>query len=427
MRLITAHVTKADQTRCGTQRLVVEPEEPPLSQEEPSFLQKKSPPSPLEALRYEALAPQCQVGDRVLVNTTAVDLKLGTGGVCFVVANLTAIERSGPIVFNDAVSANGSPDGASTNDFYDALGTASLRDAPAAPAFAFTSAASSAGVPAGHIMKLRYTPFQHEVLSVEEPASLHHAVMEQACSLEGAPVVCCELHSQVPLVAAAVRHIRATARVVYCMTDEAALLASFSTILAQMRKSGLLDACVTCGQALGGDLEAVNLYSGLLAAATVCKADAIICAQGPGIVGTATRFGHGGLAQAQALNAAVALDGVPIAPLRLSFADTRARHQGVSHHTLTALGQACLAEAIIPFPDDLSPEQAAMVDSQLEAAGIFERHGLITVSVARDAIDLRGLQAMTMGRTQADDPAFFSASFAAGILAARFLEEKAQR
>jgi hypothetical protein len=276
-------------------------------------------------------------------------------------------------------------------------------------------------------MKLRYTPLQHEVLSVEEPASPHHAALEQACSLEGAPVVCCELHSQVPLVAAAVRHIRAEARVVYCMTDEAALLASFSTILAQMRESGLLDACITCGQAFGGDLEAVNLYSGLLAAATVCKADVIVCAQGPGIVGTATRFGHGGLAQAQALNAAAALDGVPIAPLRLSFADARERHQGVSHHTLTALGQACLAEAVIPLPDDLLPKQAEMIDRQLTEAGILDRHGLINVSVQRDAIDLRGLEVMTMGRAQADDPAFFSASFAAGIRAARFLDEKTQR
>jgi hypothetical protein len=401
MRLVTARVTKADQMRCGVQRLVVE-------QEESSSLRKESLPPHFEALCYEALVLPCRIGDRVLINTTAVDLRLGTGGVCFVVANLTAIEQSDQVVFDDAPSAF-----------------------TASPASDFTghtpASAPAASAPAGHIMKLRYTPFQHEVLSVEEPASPYHAVMEQACSLEGVPVVCCELHSQVPLVAAAVRYIRAEARVVYCMTDEAALFASFSTILAQMRESGLLDMCVTCGQALGGDLEAVNLYSGLLAAVTVCKADVIICAQGPGIVGTATRFGHGGLAQAQALNAVAALDGVPIAPLRLSFADARERHQGVSHHTLTALGQACLVEAIIPLPDDLSPEQVATVDCQLEAAGILERHGLITVSVTCDVIDLRGLKVMTMGRTRVDDPAFFSASFAAGILAARFSDEKAQR
>jgi hypothetical protein len=330
----------------------------------------------------------------VLVNTTAVDLGLGTGGVGFVVANLTAAERGGPIAFDDGASAR------------------------------IPASSASGNIPAGHIMKLRYTPFQHEVLSVEEPASPHHNIMRQASSLEGAPVICCELHSQVPLVAAAVKQLKPEARAVYCMTDEAALLASFSTLLASARAAGLLDACVTCGQALGGDVEAVNLYSGMLAATAICEASVIICAQGPGIVGTATRFGHGGLAQAQALNAAAALSGVPIAPLRLSFADARERHQGVSHHTLSALGTACLAEAVIPVPANLPPEQRATIERQMEDAELYGRHGV--VAVTPPTIDLRGLRVTTMGRTQQDDPAFFSASFAAGVFAAQLLDEKAQ-
>jgi hypothetical protein len=327
------------------------------------------------------------VGDEVLLNTTAVDLELGTGGVCFVVANLTALNRS---------TAN------ATAAFDDGAG----------------------GLEAGHIMKLRYTPFQHEVLSIEEPASPHHEALAQADSLRGVPVVCCELHSQVPLVATAVKQTRPEARVVYCMTDEAALLAPLSDLLAQTRQVGLIDACVTCGQALGGDAEAVNLYSGLLAARVVYKADVIICAQGPGIVGTATRFGHGGLAQAQALNAAAALDGVPIAPLRLSFADERTRHQGVSHHTLTTLGRACLTQAIIPLPSDLPAEQLAQVERQLEEAGILERHGLVHVPIEQKTTDLRGVHVTTMGRTRDGDPAFFSAAFAAGLFAARMLVER---
>jgi hypothetical protein len=371
----------------------------------------------------------------VLVNTTAVDLGLGTGGVCFVVANMTAIERSGCVAFddanpvvdmaaaNDAATANAALTNAVALDIANI--DASATPAATAPANTVSAAcAPAARTTAGHIMKLRYTPLQHEVLSVEEPASPHHAVMEQARSLEGAPVVCCELHSQVPLVAAAVKHVMPRAKTVYCMTDEAALPASFSTLLGRMRERGLIDVCITCGQALGGDLEAVNLYSGLLAATAICGADIIICAQGPGIVGTATRFGHGGLAQAQALNAAAVLNGVPIALLRLSFADARARHQGVSHHTLTVLGTACLAEAHVPVPGDLSPEQAATVNRQLEEAGALDRHGFVTVTVDREAIDLCGLEVTTMGRAQTDDPAFFSASFAAGIFAAQLLSEK---
>jgi hypothetical protein len=410
MRLLIARVREAHPTQQGIQRLVVEYAEG----EDTGHVRgaHAARPPRVDALRYEALAPLCEVGDRVLVNTTALDLGLGTGGVCFVVANLTAAEQGGPVAFDDAPFDDALGDGG------DDSGGDSGDDAAAAGGDTDAPAPARRTPPSGHIIKLRYTPFQHEVLSVEEDASPHHEAMKHARSLAGAPVVCCELHSQVPLVAAAVKHVEPDARIVYCMTDEAALLAAFSRILARMRSTGLLDACITCGQALGGDLEAVNLYSGLLAAVAVGRADVVICSQGPGIVGTATRFGHGGLAQAQALNAAAVLDGVPVAPLRLSFADARSRQRGVSHHTLTALGTACLVEALVPLPDDLLREQATTATRQLKEAGILDRHRLVDVPLPQGDIDLWGLKVTTMGRTQADDPAFFSAAFAAGMLAA---------
>ena len=370
MRLIIAEVVKAHKTQNGVQRLVV------------TYPNAKGKAIKSEALRYVELAPICEVGDRILINTTAVDLNLGTGGLSPVLVNLTAIERNGPIAFDDPA-----PGG-------------------------------------GHIMKLRYTPLQHEVLSVEEPDSPFHEIMAKAVSLKGTPVICCELHSQIPLVAAAVKYKEPDARIVYCMTDDAALLASFSTLLVQMRKAGLLDASITCGQAFGGDYEAVNLYSGLLAAVAVCEADVIICSQGPGLVGTATQFGHGGLSQAESLNAATVLDGVPIATLRVSFTDARQRHQGVSHHTLTALGRACLAKAVVPFPANLPSEQATFMENQLVESGIPQRHEVVKVNFNEPEIDLFGLEVTTMGRTQGDDPAFFSASFAAGIFAAQLLRAR---
>jgi len=372
MRLVIAQVTKAYHTQNGVQRLTVE------------YPNAKGEQATGEAYRYEELASPCEVGDRILINTTAVDLGLGTGGISPVVANLTALEHNGPVAFDDPA-----PGG-------------------------------------GHVMKLRYTPLQHEVLSVEEPASPFHEIMANAVSLKGTPVICCELHSQVPLIAAALKSKLPDARVVYCMTDEAALLASFSKLLVQMRTTGLLDASITCGQAFGGDFEAVNLYSGLLAAKAVCEADAIICSQGPGLVGTATRFGHGGLSQAVALNAATVLDGVPIAALRLSFADARQRHQGISHHTLTALGRVCLVKSIVPYPSGLTPEQDELIKSQLKEAGIPQRHEVVEVKLNEQTIDLKGLEVTTMGRTQKADPAFFWASFAAGIFAAQLLDARQQ-
>ena len=316
------------------------------------------------ATAFPSLTGRCLVGDRVLLNTTAVDLELGTGGTHFVVARA----GSGTGVALDARSG-------------------------------------------GHIMKLRYTPLQIDVLAVEEQHSPHHSVMQDATDLGGMPVACCGLHSQVPLVAAAIKSARPGLRVAYVMTDEAALAIGLSGILRQAVDAGLLDATVTCGQAFGGLYEAVNLYSGLLAARHVARADVAIVAIGPGVVGTATPFGHGGIAQGAAINAAASLGGRPVAVLRLSFVDERPRHHGVSHHTTAALTRVALAPATVAVPA-LPSGEAETIDRVLAQTGVWALHSRF------DAVgptpDMRGLQVTTMGRSLEDDPSFFAAAWAAG-------------
>ena len=324
------------------------------------------------ALCYPALCGACRVSDRVLLNVTAVELSLGTGGLHFVVA------RAG-----------------------DGIGV--VYDAPSD----------------GHIMKLRYTPLQLDVLAVEAQESPHHEVMKEATGLSGMPVVCCGLHSHVPLVAAAVKQANPALRVAYCMTDSAALALPLSDVVRASRRAGLFDATVSCGQAFGGEYESVNLHSGLLAARHVIGADVAIVAIGPGVVGTATPFGHGGIAQGEALNAAYSLGGVPIAALRLSFADSRQRHRIVSHHTLSALTQIALGEVLVAVPS-LSAELAVQVDAVLEAAGVWQRHLRVDLPAGtHGAPDMRGVRVATMGRTIDDDPAYFAAAFAAGEVAGR--------
>lgn len=325
-----------------------------------------------QAVNYTRLAGTCAVADRLLLNTTAVDLDLGTGGLHFVVA------RAG-------------------------LGEGVQLDDPSG----------------GHIMKMRYTPLQRDVLAVESPESPHHATMSVAENIAGMPVVCCGLHSQAPLVAAAIKDTNPTLRVAYCMTDHAALPLAFSDIVRASVSAGLFDATVTCGQAFGGQYEAVNLHSGLLAAHSVVLADVAIVAVGPGIVGTATPFGHGGIAQGEALNAVAALGGTPIACLRVSFADTRARHRVVSHHTLAALARIALAPCLVAVPS-LAEEYAQQLEAALANAGVWSRHEraeAVAGSVAPP--DMRGVAVSTMGRAFADDPAFFAAAYAAGEIAAR--------
>ncbi|MCX8006886.1 MAG: DUF3866 family protein [Coriobacteriia bacterium] len=314
------------------------------------------------------LSGPCVPGDRVLLNTTAVDMGLGTGGAHFVVAR--ADERG----------------------FSDSSG--------------------------GHIMKLRYTPLQRDVLAVEEAASAHTEALSEADDLGGLPVVCCALHSHVLPVAAAVKEAAPGARVVYVMTDEAALPLALSDAVADMRSVGLLDGTVTVGQAFGGDVEAVSLHSGLLAASSVLSADVAVVAIGPGVPGTGSRFGHGGVAAGEAVNAVAALGGTPVATLRVSFADRRERHRGVSHHSLVALGRVALAPATVAVPR-LGVEQASAIGSQLEQAGIWRLHRRMEVEATLP--DTRGVPMRSMGRSPEEDPAFFLAAAAGGRAALSLL------
>jgi hypothetical protein len=129
------------------------------------------------------------------------------------------------------------------------------------------------------------------------------------------------------------------------MLDGGALPAWFSRTIASMRAAGWLAGTVTAGQAFGGDLETVTVHTGLLAARHVLGAEVTVVAQGPGNLGSGTRWGFSGVACGEAVNAVAALGGRPVASLRISEADPRPRHRGISHHSLTSYGRVALARA----------------------------------------------------------------------------------
>lgn len=292
------------------------------------------------------------VGDSVVLNTTAVDLHLGTGGWHIVHWNLARQEfhEPGP----------------------------------------------------GHIMKLRYTSLQVDAGSAEE----HHPDLPHA--LEGMPVVVGGLHSQVPCMTVAIRAAVPDARIAYVMTDGAALPIALSDLVAALTGSGLVAATITAGHAFGGDLEAVSVPSALALARHAVGADLAIVAMGPGVVGTGTTLGTSSLEVAAILDAADALGGRPIAALRMSDGDERERHQGVSHHSHTAL--------------DLT-RSSVLVASPFPGAFAHDRHDVRDVP-PRDIPALlvaAGLEVTTMGRGPEADPLFFAAAGAAGTLAASLL------
>jgi hypothetical protein len=266
------------------------------------------------------------------------------------------------------------------------------------------------------VVKARYTPLQAVVLGVDEPASPHHDLLAAVDDLGGMPVVTADLHSALPAVLAGVRAQLPGAQVAYLMTDGGALPAWFSRTLDALRD--LLVGVVTAGQAFGGDLEATTVHSGLLAARHVLGADVTIVAQGPGNLGTGTPWGFSGVAAGEAVNAVAVLGGRPVGSLRISGADPRPRHRGVSHHSLTAYGRVALAPADLVVPADLPTELASLVDAAV--ATLAERHRLVYVPT--DGLDeaLRALpvKLSTMGRDLDADHPYFLAAAAAGRHAA---------
>lgn len=324
------------------------------------------------AINYPRLTGRVQVGQSVALNTWAVELGLGTGGADFVVET----------------------------------GREEVREEPP-----------------GHIMKLRYTPMQLPVLAAEAPESPHHEALSTFQSLAATPVVCAELHSQLPPIAAAAKwEAKSGVRIAYIMTDGAALPIAYSRLVRALRERGLLDATVTCGQAFGADYEAVNLYSALAIASAVARADIIIVCQGPGGTGTATPLGFSGIDQGIALNAAAALEGTPIAVVRLSMADPRPRHLGISHHTLTILERVALCPALVPVPR-LPGHGHSYWRRVLEDSNLLDRHEFFTVDAEgglRALIDT-GIQTTTMGRGIHEERAFFLAAAAAGQVAGQWV------
>lgn len=287
------------------------------------------------------------VGDQVVLNTTAVDLGLGTGGWHVVHWNLARQEWSQP-----------------------------------GP---------------GHIMKLRYTSLQCDVGATEE------AHPELPGELDGMPVVACSLHSQMAIVAAVVRQARPEARIVYVMTDGAALPLALSDLVHGLREAGVLNTTITAGNAFGGELEAVSVPSALALACHVAQADVAVVGMGPGVVGTSSALGTTAVEAAAILDTATALGGRAALCVRASDADGRERHRGVSHHVTTILDLA-RTRPEVPVPRSLSEELrgSTPVESP-DVAAVLRKFDLRVTS---------------MGRGPEDDLLFFEAAGAAGAWAA---------
>jgi hypothetical protein len=316
----------------------------------------------------EGLVGPAEVGDEVIVNVEARDLGLGSGGFDVVHVNLTR--------------------------------------GLAAP-----------GADGVHVMKLNYTSLQHPVDPVEvaEPPT---------AGSPKPPVLVISLHGHLAPAAWAAAQSAPGLRVGFVQGLGAALPGGLSRDLATLRERGLICGHVTAGAAYGGEREAISVAGALDAAARGLGWDAAIVGPGPGILGSATRLGHGGMAALDAAHAALALGLPTLVCPRLSSSDERPRHRGLSHHSASVL-ELLLGPVRVPVPeaelegwpllDAEAPEggsaQAAL-DDLIEICG--GRHDIAVEEIDLDGYAASGLPATTMGRAIAQDPLFFAAPLAAG-------------
>lgn len=290
-----------------------------------------------------ALVGRSEPGDEVVVNVEARDLGLGSGGFDVVHVNLTR-------------GLNGE------------------------------------GTDGAHVMKLNYTSLQHAVIPVEG----EHLRVPLA-----RPVAVFSLHGQLAPLAWALAQARPGTRAGYVQTACGALPGAISDTVRELRRRGLLVGHVTPAPAYGGEQEAITTAGAIHHGLTEASWDVALVGPGPGILGSGSALGHGGLAALDAAHAALALGCPALLVARMSEGDPRPRHRGLSHHTKTVL-DLLLAPVTVALP----PAAEAEIDP---------RHTIERAPADLDGYRASGLPTRTMGRDLDDDRPFFAAALAAGV------------
>jgi hypothetical protein len=294
-----------------------------------------------------ALVGFAREGDEVVVNVAAVDLGLGSGGFDVVHVNLSR-------------------------------GLAGV------------------GPPGAHVMKLNYTSLQHAV----------HPVEEQAVSAAaGGPVAVTFLHGQLAPLAWAFNRAAPGGRLGYVQTGGGALPGALSDVVRQLRERGLLAGHITAGPAYGGEGDAITTAGALHHGLAGGHWHAAVCGPGPGILGSGTRYGHGGMVALESAHTAAALGCTVVVAPRRSSGDPRPRHRGLSHHARTMLEMALVPLIVATAGEAPEPD--------------LRHHDWRRADADLAGYARSGLPARTMGRTLEEDPEFFAAALAAGTVLAR--------
>jgi hypothetical protein len=290
-----------------------------------------------------------QVGDELIVNVQALDLGLGSGGFDVVHANLTR-------------------------------------------------GLQGEGLMGAHVMKLNYTSLQHAVRPVEEGEGQARPDLPLAM-----PVAVLMTHGQLAPLAWAFGQEAPGSRLGFVQTPGGALCGGHSRVVRELRARGLLAGHLTAGASYGGEDEAISTAGALSHAARRLGWGAAVCGPGPGIVGSGSALGHGGMQALDSAHTALALDAPTLLVARMSSADPRPRHRGISHHTRTVL-ELLLKPVLVALPN--------AYDGDLP--GGPDRHEWTFDEGDLDGYAGSGLPAETMGRQLEEDRLFFQSALVAG-------------
>jgi hypothetical protein len=302
-----------------------------------------------------ALVGPCEAGDEVVVNVEARDLSLGSGGFDVVHVNLTR-------------------------------------------------GLDGRGMPGAHVMKLNYTSLQHAVLPAEG---------RELRTPLGRPVGVFQLHGQLAPVAWALAQARAHLAVGYVQTAGGALPGGMSDTVRQLLRRGLLAGHTTAGAAYGGGQEAITTAGAIHDGLAEEGWDVALVGPGPGILGSGSALGHGGIVALDSTHAALALGCRTVLTARMSSGDPRERHRGLSHHTRTVL-------ELLLKPVTLAVPPGARLFAEMDGIGAAldaaraRGHALVEAPVDVEGYRASGLPTRTMGRSLDEDRLFCAAALAAG-------------
>lgn len=304
-------------------------------------------------------------GNKVILNTTATRLNLGTGGYDFVICILSESCSS----FEDERSS--------------------------------------------HLIKLNYTPYQFSIPVVEETEDYLEALrqFEKFKKLKSS-VAALSIHSHLLPFLLGLKSRNPDVKTAVVLDDSNCLPAFLSSVLNYIKDNMLADAVITVGQAFGGTHEAINHASAFIYASFALKASIIVTAPGFGLKGTGSRFGHSAIKTAEVLFYADNLGARPYLVPRISFADSRERHYGLSHHTveiaeLKKSGFHLLVPEINHEAGHLIFEKAAAFKELVLSFSFDEQIALSKLKSHENMLK-------SMGRGLKDDPYFFIVPFACG-------------